>query len=265
MSLSPLIVVKIGGKPAEDNELISLLADEVNTLQKSGRRILLVHGGGITISDIQGRFGVVPVFENGLRQTPPSEMAIVDMALSGAVNKRLVRLLRTAGVNAWGLCGADAGILTAESASGDAKKNRTGKVVSVNIQPLELLWNGGFVPVFAPPATDIDGYAINVNADEAALHLSTELKADQLVFISDVPGVMEESKTINSLTPELIEIKISSGIISGGMIPKVRSAAEALGMGIGSVYIGDYSGTGNLGDILSGKRGTRISSGDTND
>lgn len=263
MPKTALTVVKIGGKPAEDNELISLIAGELNSLQKSGRRILLVHGGGITISDLQGRFGVEPVFDNGLRQTPPSEMTIVDMALSGGVNKRLVRLLRTAGVDAWGLCGADAGILIAESASGEPNKNRTGTVVSVNSRPLELLWDGGFVPVFAPPATDIEGYAINVNADEAALCLSAELKADQLIFISDVPGVMEESETIRHLTPELIEEKIASGIISGGMIPKVRSAAAALVRGIGSVYIGDYSGTGNLGAILSGKQGTRIDTGDS--
>lgn len=262
MPQAPLTVVKIGGRPAEDNELISLIAGELVSLQKSGKRILLVHGGGITISDIQGRYGVEPVFVDGLRQTPPSEMKIVDMALAGSVNKRLVRLLRGAGVNAWGLCGADAGILTAESASGDPNSNRTGKVVSVDAGPLELLWDGAYVPVFAPPATDNEGHAINVNADEAALHLSAVSNADQLVFISDVPGVMEDSKTINYLTPELIEEKIASGVISGGMIPKVRSAVEALGRGIGSVYIGDYSGTGNLIDILSGKRGTRIDSGD---
>lgn len=263
MSRAPLTVVKIGGKPAEDNELVSLMAAELDSLQESGRRILLVHGGGITISDLQGKFGVVPVFESGLRQTPPPEMVIVDMALSGGVNKRLVRLLRTAGVNAWGLCGADGGVLTAASVSGDPNINRTGAVASVDTRPLELLWNGGFVPVFAPPATDTSGNAINVNADEAALHLSAEAKADQLIYISDVPGVLEESKIIRQLTPELIEEKIASGIISGGMIPKVRSAVEALQSGVRSVYIGDYSGMGNLGDILSGKRGTCIDSGDT--
>lgn len=258
------MVVKIGGKSAESDALVSALSRELETQQSLGVRILLVHGGGITISEIQGKYGIRPRFIDGLRQTEPAEMPLVDMALAGGVNKRLVRILRQNGLNPWGLCGADAGILKAESIAKSAAENRTGRVTSVDIRPFEMLWNNGYLPVFAPPSTDKLGQGMNINADEAALALSTALKADQLVFISDVPGVLDSRKVIRHLTPETAEGKISSGVITGGMIPKVRSAAEALRQGVGGVYIGEYSEPGNLKNILSGQQGTLIDSGGMN-
>ncbi len=261
MISSALLVVKIGGKSAENDALVMALTRELETLQSQGVKILLVHGGGITISEIQGKYGIKPRFIDGLRQTEPSEMPLVDMALAGGVNKRLVRTLRQGGLNAWGLCGADAGILKAESIAVSAAENRTGRVTSVDIRPLNLLWSGGYVPVLAPPATDSLGLGMNINADEASLALSAALKADQLVFISDVPGVLDTQKVIRHLTPETAEEKISSGVITGGMIPKVKSAVEALKKGVGGVFIGEYTESGNLGKILSGLQGTLIDSG----
>jgi acetylglutamate kinase len=261
MSRVPITVVKIGGRPAEDDRLISSIAREICILQDGGNRLLLVHGGGITISDLQGKYGLKPRFKDGLRQTSPEEMPMVDMALAGGVNKRLVRLLRNENVNAWGLSGADGGIIRAESATGSPAENRTGTVEAVDTRALGLLWDGGYVPVFAPPATDSTGLGININADEAALALSVASGADQLIFISDVPGVLEESKIIGYLTPDLIEEKVKTGVITGGMIPKVRSAAGAVGQDVGSVFIADYSKFGDLADIISGKRGTLINSG----
>jgi acetylglutamate kinase len=261
MSRVPLIIVKIGGRPAEDDRLISSMAREFRVLQDQGNRVLLVHGGGITISDLQGKYGLKPRFKDGLRQTSPEEMPMVDMALAGGVNKRLVRLLRYETVNAWGLSGADGGIIEAESATGSPEENRTGTVKAVDTRALEILWDEGYVPVFAPPATDSSGLGININADEAALALSVASSADYLVFISDVPGVLEKSQIIRYLTPDLIEEKVKTGVITGGMIPKVRSAAGAVGLDVGSVFIADYSNFGDLADIISGKRGTLINSG----
>lgn len=261
MALIPLTIVKIGGSSTENDEVIAALAMELCNLQDHGRRILLIHGGGITISEIQDKYGIEPRFIDGLRQTAPAEMPMVDMALAGAVNKRLVRLLRTQDLNAWGLCGADAGILKAESASGSADENRTGRVESLDTRPFEILWDSGYAPVFAPPATDSLGRGININADEAALALSAVFKADQLVFISDVPGVLDGSRVIRHLTPEVVEEKIGAGVINGGMIPKVRSAVGALDEGVGAVFIGDYANPGDLGRILSGMHGTLIDSG----
>ena len=261
MSVSALLVVKIGGKFAENDALVIALTRELETQKSQGVRILLVHGGGLTISEIQGKYGIKARFIDGLRQTEPAEMPLVDMALAGGVNKRLVRILRQDGLNAWGLCGADAGILQAESIAVSAAENRTGRVTSVDIHPFEMLWGGGYIPVFAPPSSDNLGLGMNINADEAALALSTALKADQLVFISDVPGVLDSQKVLRHLTPETAEAKISSGVITGGMIPKVRSAFEALRQGVGGVFIGEYSEPGNLGRILAGLQGTLIDSG----
>jgi acetylglutamate kinase len=254
----PLIVVKIGGRIAEDKNLILTLGREFISLAGHGKRLLLVHGGGVTISELQRQYGIEPEFIDGLRQTPPDEMTLVDMALAGAVNKRLVRQLRSLGVDAWGLCGTDAGVLTAESVSGRPKENRTGKVTSVDIRPLQLIWSGGYTPIFAPPSVDENGYGININADEAALALAENLKASYLVFISDVPGVMEDGMVMHRLSAKTAAEKIASRVITGGMIPKVRSAVNALENGVGAVIIGDFAGSGDLRDLLSAVRGTCI-------
>lgn len=254
------LVVKIGGRAAEDDGLIAAMADELAAAASRGPA-LLVHGGGSTVSALQERWGVEPRFVDGLRQTAPAEMPLVDMALSGAVNKKLVRLLRTRGLAAWGLCGADGGLMRAESIGGDAGANRTGAVRAVDAAPLELLWGAGYFPVCAPPATDEAGRGMNVNADEAALELAAALGAGDLVFLSDVPGVLEDGAPIDRLTPAAIEEKIASGVIAGGMIPKTRSAAGALRRGVGAVTIGEYAGAGHLKELLSGNRGTRIETG----
>ena len=254
----PLIVVKVGGRAAEDEKLIFNLGREFKNLAEEGNRLLLVHGGGVTISELQRKYDVEPEFFDGLRQTPPKEMPLVDMALAGAVNKRLVRRLRSLGVEAWGVCGADAGIISAVSVSGRPSENRTGRVTLVNTSPLEILWRSGYFPVLAPPSADKNGYGINVNADEAALAMAESLKASHLVFISDVPGVLDQGAVIHRLSPKTAKDKIDKGVISGGMIPKVQSAVNALQQGVGAVIIGDYVNPGDLRDLLSASPGTCI-------
>ncbi len=254
----PVIVIKTGGRVASDDILMAFMAEELVALPGIGYRVLLVHGGGSTITELQQRYGVTPRFIEGLRQTDPEEMPIVDMALAGSMNKKLVRMLTVSGGKVWGLSGADAGTIVAESRSGDADTNRTGFVTSVDTSALKLLWDNSYIPVLAPVASDSQGRGINVNADEAALAIATALKAHQLVYISDVPGVLEDADLIPLLTPEQIEEKIAADVIGGGMIPKTRSAASALAEGVGEVVIGDYQKTGNLKELLSGSRGTRI-------
>ena len=255
------ILVKIGGRATEEDSLIFGLAGEMKSLTDAGEEVVLVHGGGITISRLQERFGVEPEFIDGLRQTSPEEMPLVDMALAGAVNKKLVRLCAAAGLKAWGLSGADGSLMKAESRSGNAEINRTGAVTAVDTTALECIWNAGFLPICAPPGTDADGFGMNINADEAALALAAALKTDALVFISDVPGVQEDGRVIGDLTPEEIEKRISSGVIAGGMIPKTRSAAAALKDGVGAVIIGEYGEPGHLEKLLRGELGTRIHHG----
>jgi len=261
MAGKPISVIKIGGTFAEKDTSILHLAEELKNLLRRDNRVLLVHGGGPFISQMQQRYEITPRFSDGLRQTTPKEMLLVDSALAGRVNKHLVRLFNRAGIKAWGLSGADAGILLAESLTGAAKENRTGRIVSVDNRPLMQLWDAAYLPIFAPVASDKQGMGINVNADEAALALAVSLKVDNLIFFSDVPGVLDNRKTIRHLTPQLAEEKIAQSVISNGMIPKVRSAIRALDGGVVSVFIGQYSQPGDLKKTVSGLRGTLIAIG----
>lgn len=251
-----MIVVKIGGRFAEDDGLVSALADELGAMKDQGKKIVLVHGGGSTITRLQELFGIKAQFSEGLRQTSADEMPMVDMALAGAVNKHLVRLFQSQGINAWGLSGADARTIMGRSVAG-----RTAKVHAVNSRAIKLLWLAGYFPILAPPSMDSEGRALNINADEVALALAESLAADRLIFISDVPGVLCKGETIRELSIADIEALIDQAIIKDGMVPKVRSAAKALESGVGAVHIASYKNPGDLGAIFCGKSGTKIFQG----
>ena len=253
------IVVKIGGRLAEDAVLTDSLGSELASMGRQGRRIALVHGGGVVISTLQKDYGIQPMFDDGLRRTSVREMDLVDMALAGAVNTRLVRRLRHKGAAAWGLSGVDGGLLTARSLTDRPEDNRTGTVSAAETGPLTLLWDAGYLPVIAPVAADSEGRGMNVNADEAALGLAEALESDVLAFISDVPGVMNGADVIPDLDPAGIEELITGGVIAGGMIPKVRSAVGALQNGVAAVVIGTYAVSGDLERLIAGASGTRIS------
>jgi len=251
-------VIKIGGGFAENDELVSELAAELLEFLPGRGPILLIHGGGTLVSEVEKRWGYKPTFVNGLRETSSKTMPFVDMALAGAVNKRLVRLLRRRGLNAWGLSGADGGLILAKNAGNKGSDSRTGLVVSLDTQPLRVLWENGYLPVLASPASDAEGRGLNVNADEAALALALDTKAQNLVFISDIPGVLSDDAVISRLDAPEVEEKIARGEIWGGMIPKVRSAISALEGGVGAVLIGDYLGYGDLEKLLLCQKGTTI-------
>jgi len=252
-------VLKIGGVFTENDELVSSLASELcEFLGRSRGPILMVHGGGSMISAMEDRWGYEPSFVNGLRETSAETMPLVDMALAGAVNKRLVRLLRRQALNAWGLSGVDGGVILAKSAGGKGSSSRTGRVASLDSQPLRMLWGNGYLPVLAPSASDGEGRGLNVNADEAALALALDVEAQNLVFISDIPGVLSGDKLIRQLNPPAAEEKIAAGKIWGGMIPKVRSAIDALEGGVKTVFIGDYLEYGDFERILACQKGTAI-------
>lgn len=253
-----MILIKIGGRFAENDLLIASLADELASLHNDGERMLLVHGGGTTVSALQDRFGLTPNFIHGLRQTPPEEMPLVDMALAGAVNKRLVRLFHSRGIAAWGLCGADGATLTGKSMPSGGKSNRTGVVTDISTQSVELLWKEHFFPILAPPAMDASGMALNINADDAALAMAKALGASHLIFLSDVPGVLQSGEVIAEMTPADTDKLIEEGTVTGGMIPKLKASAAALEASVGAVSIAAYQEYGDLDRILAGQRGTRI-------
>lgn len=253
------LVVKIGGSMAEDRKCLEELAVDVATLSASGVRVALVHGGGKDINRNLQWLGQEPKFVEGLRFTDAAAMDMVEMTLSGRVNKLLVRLLLAAGANACGISGVDTEMFTATPLRDDGALGQVGKVIGVKTDIVNTLWAGGFVPVVSPVSLGPDGQSWNVNADDAAAALASALVADRLVFVSDVPGVLDADKNrIASLDPDAIEDLIASGVANGGMIPKLRGCAETVAAGVAGVVISGWNGAGSLGRILDGQSGTII-------
>jgi acetylglutamate kinase len=249
----PLITVKVGGKFAEQEAELRRFAADLLELQGESH-LVLVHGGGAEVSRISRQLGLEPVFREGIRITSPEEMDVVEMILSGKVNKRLVRLFQACGLPAVGLCGADGRIFTGRSLG-----TRTGNVAAVNVELLHVLLRAGYFPVLSSTASDEAGEGVNINADAVAFEVARALRAASLVFLSDIPGVLKEGQVLGSLDRGGIEAELAAGTIGGGMIPKVTSALEALDGGVGQVVIGQYSGRGSLGALLAGGMGTRLS------
>ena len=248
------IVVKIGGKAAESRDGLDSLCQEMLALSRE-IRFLIVHGGGAEVSAVSRRLGLEPVFLDGVRQTSEQEMDIVDMVLAGKVNKQLVRLLRTRGLDAVGLSGSDGGTFTGRPLG---RATRTGEVISVDDRLLGLLLDNGFLPVISSTSMDSTGQGLNINADAAAFSIASRLAASALVFLSDIPGILSEGSVIQAASAEEAKQLIGKGVITGGMIPKVSAALTAMDQGVQKVIIGQYDGAGSLGRLLEGKQGTRL-------
>lgn len=244
-----MYVLKIGGNEIDQPEFLAGLSAAVRNIQGPGA---IVHGGGKEIAAALGRYGLEFEVVDGMRATSPDAMAVVEQVLSGAVNKRLVARLHAGGVPAIGLSGVDLGLLRTEPLRpGGRDLGRVGQIVAVRAEVLRALQAQGWLPVVSPVSLDqADQLPTNVNADHAALAVAQALAADELIFVSNVPGVLIDGAVVPQLTPEQIEGHIESGAIGGGMVPKVRSAVDALS-GIGAVRIT------NLAGLLSGT-GTQI-------
>jgi acetylglutamate kinase len=254
----PLVVVKIGGRSFENEKVVCDLGREIKAFCPQ-MRFALVHGGGAAVTATSQKWGITPIFVNGIRMTTPEEMRVVDMVLAGELNKRIVRTFQSSGVPAVGLSGSDGAIFTAEPVCfPDGTPSCTGTVTETSPILLNMLLDNGFVPVIGSSSMTRDGGPMNVNADDAALAVAGSLCAHTLVFISDIPGVMKDGTPITHLSPSRAETEIVSGVILGGMIPKVRAASHAVRESIGTVIITDYHGFGDLDKILKGRKGTRI-------
>ncbi|MFW5689048.1 MAG: acetylglutamate kinase [Spirochaetota bacterium] len=250
------ILIKLGGTAASSVAALEALADD---LVAAPGTIAIVHGGGKEVSELSRRFGLEPVFHNGVRMTSEAEMDAVEMVLSGVANKRLVRRLSKRGLPAVGISGADAGLLVGTRVPDPAGAlSRTATIASVNPKLVRDLWSAGYVPVISSPGSDANGEAVNINADDAAFALAGALEVGSLLFVSDVPGVIIENEPVVSLTPAMAAAGIGTEQISGGMVPKVQNAITALAHGVAQVVIGNYERTGDLRLLLEGKRGTAI-------
>ena len=235
------LVIKFGGNEADDPGFLSGLVEAVQDLR--GVRPVIVHGGGKEIARLQTALNIVPQAIEGLRVTDSQSLDVAEMVLSGLVNKRLVARLVSAGVPAIGLSGVDGGLIRVKQMvhpAGDL--GWVGRVVSVNALFLSRLLDEGLVPVISPISLGLDGHTYNVNADHAAVAVAVALNATQLVFVSNVPGVLIADEVAAHATASQAEEWIASGQVYGGMVPKVRSALEGVAAGIRQVRITNLAG-----------------------
>jgi acetylglutamate kinase len=237
-------VYKVGGPALEDAGLVAPLAREV---RRDDAPVVLVHGGGRAVERLLTALGIESRFVEGRRATSPEAMAVVEMVLSGTVNKELAAGLTAAGAKAVGISGRDGGLVRARLVPG---LGRVGTPERVDPAPIQALWAAGFVPVVSPLASGPAGEAVNVNADEAALGIARALGATTLVYLSDVDGVRVGEGTADTLTRDEARRRIDDGTIAGGMALKVRVALEAAAAGIPEVVIagvarlrGEFQGT----------------------
>ncbi|MBN2653473.1 MAG: acetylglutamate kinase [Spirochaetales bacterium] len=249
------LIVKIGGKIAAEHSLVSKLIADIAKISNE-YSVILVHGGGAEVSSTSAHFGITPEFKDGVRITGSSEMKIVDAILSGKINKEMVRLFHKGKLKAVGLSGSDGSIFTGEAVSSDS---RTGKVTAVDSELLELLMSNNYVPVIASTSMCSNYEALNINADEAALAIAQKLSGAGLIFISDIKGVLKDGSVISYINESIAEKEIESGVIQGGMIPKVRSSLSAIDAGAEFVTIGTFEQEGDLIRLVKNEIGTKIS------
>jgi acetylglutamate kinase len=230
-------VIKIGGRVQRDARLAPLLA---RLWMQAPESFCVVHGGGATISSLQTQLGHEPRFVAGRRLTTRADIEVLRMALSGVANKQLVSSLSTEGIAAVGLSGEDGSLIVARVL--DAERfGRVGVPVEVNEEILRTLLAGGYLPVISPVARDgesASGEALNVNADDAAAAIALAMDAEELLLVSDVPGVFVDGIAAATLSSHEAAQAIEGGIATEGMATKLRAALDALRRGVPAVRIG---------------------------
>lgn len=240
------VVIKYGGAAMLDPELRRSTAEDIVLMKYVGMNPVIVHGGGPAINQMLKRVGIESRFNtHGLRITDDETISVVEMVLCGSVNKDIVSLLNTAGGGAVGLSGKDGNLLYAQKKmmpdGGDI--GHVGEIIQVNTKVIDTLVAAGMVPVIAPLATDARGGTWNVNADTAAGEVAGALRAEKLVFMTDTPGLLRDVKNPDSLIHQLRRDEIpelrASGVIAGGMIPKVEACVGALTAGVRKTHIID--------------------------
>ncbi len=236
------IVVKYGGAAMKDSTLKDQVMRDLVFLACVGVRPVLVHGGGPEINSWLDKLGIEPQFKNGLRVTDAPTMDVVEMVLVGRVNKEIVALINQAGGSAVGLCGKDGNLITARP-QGDESIGFVGEVSSVNTKILEALVKAGYIPVVSSVAADEAGQSYNINADTIAGELAAALGAEKLILMTDTAGILQDPKDPSTLLPQ-VDIQqarelMKSGVVSGGMIPKVTCCVRSLAQGVKAAHIID--------------------------
>ena len=241
-------VLKIGGNELDDPNFLKTLA---NTVAAADEPTVIIHGGGKAIADLQAKLGLKTVKVDGLRVTDHDSITVAEMVLSAQANKLIVKALLVAGVDAIGLSGVDGGLLRCEKKQHHtADLGFVGQIVKVRADLIQTLIDNGMTVVLSPISLGLDGNTYNVNADEAASAVALAMNADLLSFLSNVPGVIANDQVIPNLTLSETERLIESGVINGGMVPKVRSALDAVEKGLKKARIVNLVGLQAMGGTI---------------
>jgi acetylglutamate kinase len=239
------IVIKYGGHAMVDDSLQKSFARDMVLLKLVGMNPVIVHGGGPQINDLLSQIGKKSDFVDGMRITDGETMNVVEMVLTGKINKDIVNNINLIGGKAVGLSGKDGRLITAEKMfhigpnSEKIDIGQVGSVKSINPAVLETLDRDRFIPVIAPVGVDDQGITYNINADLAAGKIAEALKAEKLILLTDVEGVLLDDKLASTLTLKKVPSHIEKGKITGGMIPKVNCCCEAVAGGVGKAHIID--------------------------
>lgn len=244
-----LFVIKFGGEPLRSRETMESLAEDISFLHSIGIRVVLVHGGGPQVTQVEKLIGAESRMVGGRRVTDAKSLEAVKMVLGGTVNIDLVAVLRKYGISAVGLTGVSANLITANKRPPTKVTGSdevvdfgfVGDIEKVDPSVLSVLLDQGLLPIVCPLSADRDGQVLNVNADSAAAKIAGALKAEKLLLMTDTLGVMQDVKVpeslISTLTTEQAQESIRRGIIKGGMIPKVEEALGAIRHGVHQVHI----------------------------
>ena len=236
-----IVVVKYGGNAMINEQLKQQVMEDIALLWLIGVKVVLVHGGGPEISETMRRLGKEAKFVDGLRVTDKETVDIVQMVLAGKINKTLVNLIQMNGGHAMGLSGIDGGII--EATMKNEALGYVGEITKIRPQPIEALLEKNYIPVISTVASDRQGNTYNINGDTAAARIAGALNAERLIMMTDIAGILRDKDDPSTLIPHITvsEAKelYDSGVISGGMIPKVDCCIDALEHGVEHVVIMD--------------------------
>ncbi|MCV6577078.1 MAG: acetylglutamate kinase [Cohaesibacter sp.] len=245
------VVVKYGGHAMGDEMLSQAFARDIVLLKQSGVQPVVVHGGGPQIKTMLARLGIESEFKGGLRVTDARTVEVVEMVLAGSINKSIVRNINAEGGRAVGLCGKDGNMVIAEKLTRTIRDPDSaieevvdlgfvGEPKKVDRSVIDMVAKDALIPVIAPVAPGADGHTYNINADTFAGAIAGSVNAKRLLFLTDVPGVLDkDGRLIKQLTIKEAHALIADGTISGGMIPKVETCIDALNKGVQGVVILD--------------------------
>lgn len=238
-----IVVIKYGGNAMKNEALQQAVMNDIVLLNTVGVKVVLVHGGGPEINRMLERLGMESKFVGGLRYTDAATAEVVQMVLSGKVNKSLVNKIERSGGKALGLCGMDGSMIRAKKLQGEVDLGFVGEIVSIDTAPILDALRGGYIPVVATVGCDENGQVYNINADTAAARIASELGAHNVILMTDIRGLLRDKDDESTLIPHVNVSEVpylkTQGIISGGMIPKIDCCVEAVRRGVQQAVIID--------------------------